>query len=126
MKSLDSTSLPILIRTRTEAENLADQLFPGATEAINRMPPETELPRHQLDWEVADRLRAVFYWLYDQEPKVYERAKWHLFYDLALNVVRELDENGQAKVHALCARDAALDYRRRQAAQTMTGAGQGI
>lgn len=94
-------NLPAYIRTKAEAKKLTEDLFPGAKAALARIKPGTSHPRYQVDQDVFETLRAVFTWLHERKPKLYQRARWHLFYDLAHRVVRQIDENAQAKVHDL-------------------------
>lgn len=117
---------PKLTRTKTEAQQLAAEMFPGTQAALARLKPGTTHPRYQLTHDTADTLRAIFFWLHEQKPEIYKRACWHLFYDLAQRVANQLDENAQAKVHDLYAEERAAAWQRVQAAQLMTGNGQGI
>jgi len=119
-------NLPTLTRTKTEAQQLAAELFPGEHAALAKLKPGTTFPRYQLTRDTTDTLRAVFIWLHEQKPRIYKRARWHLFYDLARRVADQLDENAQAKVRNLYAADHADAWQKRQAAQTMTGDGDGI
>ena len=119
-------TLPNLTRTKTEALQLAAALFPGERVALAQLKSGTTHPRYQLTHDTTDKLRAVFFWLHEQKPRIYKRARWHLFYDLARRVADQLDENAQAKVRALYAEDRAEVWQRHQAAQTMTGEGEGI
>ncbi len=119
-------TLPNLTRTKTEALQLAAELFPGERVALARLKPGTTHPRYQLTHDTTDTLRGLFFWLHEQKPRIYKRARWHLFYDLARRVADQLDENAQAKVRALYAEDRAEVWQRHQAAQTMTGEGEGI
>ena len=119
-------TLPNLTQTKTEAQQLAAELFPGERVALARLKPGTTFPRYQLTHDTADKLRAVFVWLHAQKPLIYKRARWHLFYDLARRVADQLDENAQAKVRDLYAEDRAGVWQKHQAAQTMTGDGHGI
>ncbi len=119
-------NFPNYTRTKAEARQLAAEIFPGEQTALARMKPGTNLPRYQLTHDTTETLRAVFYWLHEQKPKIYKRARWHLFYDLARRVVEQVDENAQAKVRDLYTADHADAWQRRQAAQTMTGEGEGI
>ena len=119
-------TLPNLTRTKTEALQLAAELFPGERVAVAQLKPGTTFPRYQLTHDTTDKLRAVFFWLHEQKPRIYKRARWHLFYDLARHVADQLDENAQAKVRDLYAEDRAEVWQKHQAAQTMTGDGHGI
>ena len=119
-------TLPNLTRTKTEALQLAAELFPGERIAVAQLKPGTTFPRYQLTHDTTDKLRAVFFWLHEQRPRIYKRARWHLFYDLARRVADQLDENAQAKVRDLYAADRAEVWQKHQAAQTMTGDGHGI
>ena len=123
---MTTINFPKLTRTKTEAQQFAAEIFPGERIALARLKPGTTHPRYQLTHDTADTLRAILFWLHDQKPKIYKRARWHLFYDLAHRAAIQLDENAQAKVHELCAEDRAVAWRRVQAAQLMTGDGQGI
>jgi len=122
----DFMNLPNPTRTKAEAQQLAAELFPGERGALARVKPGTAFPRYQLTHEIADTLRAVFFWLSEQKPRIYKRARWHLFYDLARRVTDQLDENAQAKVRDLYAEEHAEVWRKTRAAQIMTGDGQGI
>jgi hypothetical protein len=86
--------------------------------------PGTTHPRYQLTHDTTETLRAVFTWLHEQKPRIYKRARWHLFYDLARRLVEQVDENAQATIHDLYTADHADAWQRRQAAQTMTGDGE--
>ena len=119
-------TLPNLTRTKTEALQLAAALFPGERVALAQLKSGTTHPRYQLTHDTTDKLRAVFFWLHEQKPRIYKRARWHLFYDLARRVADQLDENAQAKVRDLYAEDRAGVWQKHQAAQTMTGDGHGI
>jgi hypothetical protein len=119
-------NLPNLTRTKAEAQQLAAELFPGEQTALARLKPGTAFPRYQLTQETAEMLRAVLHWLHEQKPRIYKRARWHLFYDLAHRVTDQLDENAQAKVRELYAEDRAEVWRKIQAAQIMGGDGEGI
>ena len=118
--------LPSLTRTKTEAQQLAAELFPGDKIALAKLKPGTAYPRYQLTHDTADTLQAVLFWLHEQKPRIYKRARWHLFYDLARRVVDQLDENAQAKVRELYAEDRAEAWRKTRAAQIMSGDGEGI
>lgn len=107
---------PKLTRTKTEALQLAVVIFPGQRIALARLEPGTTHPRYKLTHDTADVLRAILFWLHEQKPKIYKRARWHLFYDLAQRAAIQLDENAQAKVHAFCAEDRAAAWQRLQAA----------
>jgi len=119
-------NFPTYTRTKAEARQLATEIFPGEQAALAQMKPGTHLPRYQLTHDTTETLRSVFYWLHEQKPKIYKRARWHLFYDLARRAVEQVDENAQAKVRDLYAADHADAWQKRQAAQTMTGDGEGI
>lgn len=119
-------NFPTLTRTKAEAQQLATDLFPGDSAALARLKPGTTFPRYQLTHDTAETLRAVFLWLHEQRPRIYKRARWHLFYDLAQRITDQLDENGQAKVRDFYAEDRAAVWQKYQAAQIMTGDGQGI
>jgi hypothetical protein len=123
---MTTINFPSLTRTKTEAQQLAAALFPGEQIALARVKSGTTHPRYQLTHNTADTLRAILFWLHEQKPKIYKRARWHLFYDLANRAATQLDENAQAKVHELYAEDRAATWQRLQAAQLMTGEGQGI
>ena len=123
---MNSILFPSLTRTKTEALQLAAELFPGERVAVAQLKPGTTFPRYQLTHDTTDKLRAVFFWLHEQKPRIYKRARWHLFYDLARRVADQLDENAQAKVRDLYAEDRAEVWQKHQAAQTMTGDGHGI
>ena len=117
---------PSLTRSKAEAQQLAAKLFPGDRAALARLKTGTTFPRYQVTHDTADTLRSVFYWLHEQKPKIYKRARWHLFYDLAHRVIDQIDQNAQAKVRDLYAADRAEGWQKSQAAQVMTGDGQGI
>jgi hypothetical protein len=119
-------NLPTLTRTKAEAERLATELFPGVEIALARLKPGTTHPRYQLAHDMAETLNEVFRWLHEQKPRIYKRARWYLFYDLAHRLARQLDENGQAKVSDIYAEARNEEWRRRCAAQSMTGDGEGI
>lgn len=119
-------NFPKLTRTKTEALQLAAEIFPGERIALARLKPGTTHPRYQLTHDTADTLRTLLFWLHEQKPKIYKRARWHLLNDLARRAAIQLDENAQAKVHELYAEDRAAVWQRLQAAQLMTGDGQGI
>jgi hypothetical protein len=119
-------NLPNLTRTKAEAQKLATDLFPGENVAFARLKPGTTFPRYHLTNDTAETLRAVFFWLYEHKPRIYKRARWHLFYDLAHRVTYQLDENAQAKVRELYAEDRAEAWRKTRAAQIMSGDGEGI
>jgi len=119
-------NFPKLTRTKTEAQQLAAEVFPGERSALAQLKPGTTHPRYQLTHDTADTLRAILFWLHEQKPKIYKRARWHLFYDLAHRAVIQLDENAQAKVRDLYAEDRTAVWQKHQAAQIMTGDGQGI
>ena len=123
---MTTINFPKLTRTKTEALQFAAEIFPGERIALARLIPGTTHPRYQLTHDTTDTLRAIFFWLHEQKPKIYKRARWHLFYDLAHRAAIQLDENAQAKVHELYAEDRAAAWQRVQAAQLMTGDGQGI
>lgn len=123
-------NFPAYTKTKTEAQRLAAELFPKADNAIGALPAGTHLPRYQLQHTTADTLRAVFYWLHEQRPKIYKRARWHLFYDMAANVIAQIDDNAQAKVRELYNASDSRRYfetiARKEAAELVTGDGQGI
>ena len=73
--------LPSLTRTKSEAQQLAAELFSGDEIALARLKPGTAFPRYQLTHETAGTLRAVLFWLHEQKPRIYKRARWDLFYD---------------------------------------------
>ena len=123
---MTTINFPKLTRTKTEALQFAAEIFPGERIALARLIPGTTHPRYQLTHDTTDTLRAIFFWLHEQKPKIYKRARWHLFYDLAHRAAIQLDENAQAKVHELYAEDRVAVWQRLQAAQLMTGDGQGI
>ena len=119
-------NFPTLTRTKAEAQQLAAGLFPGAEIALTRLKPGTTYPRYQLTHDMADTLREIFIWLFEQKPRIYKRARWHLFYDLAHRLARQLDENGEAKIREIYAEARNEDWRKHRAAQIMTGDGDGI
>ena len=119
-------NFPKLTRTKTEALQFAAEIFPGEQIALARLKQGTTHPRYQLTYDTADTLRAILFWLHEQKPKIYKRARWHLFYDLARRAAIQLDENAQAKVRDLFAEDRAEVWQKHQAAQIMTGDGHGI
>jgi hypothetical protein len=119
-------NFPAITRTKAEAQQLAAEIFPGESGALARLKPGTTFPRYQLTHDTADRLREIFLWLHEQKPKIYKRARWHLFYDLARRATDQLDENAQAKVRDFYAEDRAEVWRKSRAAQIMTGDGEGI
>ena len=118
--------LPSLTRTKTEAQRLAAELFPGEKIALARLKPGTAFPRYQLTHDTADTLQAVLFWLHEQKPRIYQRARWHLFYDLARRVADQLDANAQAKVSEIYAEDRQAVWQKSRDAQIMTGDGMGI
>jgi hypothetical protein len=117
---------PALTRTKAEAQRFAAELFPGEETALARLKPGTANPRYQLAQDMAERLREIFVWLHEQNPRIYKPARWHLFYDLAHRLARQLDENGQAKIRDLYAEARNEEWRKSRAAQIMTGDGMGI
>ena len=119
-------NFPTYTKTKAEAQRLAVELFPGERAALVRLKPDPTFPRYQVTHDTADTLRTVFYWLHEQKPRIYKRARWHLFYDMARRVVEQIDENAQAKVRDLYANDRAEQWRRKQAAEIVTGDGHGI
>ena len=123
---MNPINFPKLTRTKTEALQFAAEIFPGERIALARLKPGTTHPRYQLTHDTADMLRTILFWLHEQKPKIYKRARWHLFYDLAHRAAIQLDENAQAKVHELYAEDRAGVWQKHEAAQTMTGDGHGI
>ena len=118
--------LPSLTRTKTEAQQLAAELFPGEKVALASLKPGTAFPRYQLTHDTADTLRAVLFWLHEQKPRIYKRARWHLFYDLSRRVADQLDENAQAKIREIYAEDRDATWQKSHDAQIMTGDGMGI
>lgn len=123
---MTTINFPRLTRTKTEALQFAAEMFPGERHALARLKPGITHPRYQLTHDTADTLHAILFWLHDQKPKIYKRARWHLFYDLAHRAAIQLDENAQAKVHELYAEDRATARQCVLAAQVMTGDGHGI
>jgi nucleoside-diphosphate-sugar epimerase len=119
-------NFPVLTRTKAEAERLAAELFPGEAIALARLKPDTTYPRYQLAHDMASTLHEIFRWLYEQKPRIYKRARWHLFYDLAHRLARQLDENGQAKTRDIYAETRNGEWQKHRAAQIMTGDGEGI
>lgn len=118
--------LPSLTRTKSEAQQLAAELFPGDEIALARLKPGTAFPRYQLTHETAGTLRAVLFWLHEQKPRIYKRARWDLFYDLARRVADQLDRNAQAKVRELYAEEHNALWQKSRDAQIMSGDGMGI
>jgi hypothetical protein len=118
--------LPSLTRTKTEAQQLAAELFPGEEIALAKLKLGTAYPRYQLTHDTAETLRAVLIWLHEGKPRIYKRARWHLFYDLACRVADQLDENGQAKIREFYAEDRQAVWQKFRDAQIMTGDGMGI
>ena len=84
------------------------------------------MPRYQLDFEIADTLRALFAWLHDDRTRIYKRPRWHLFYDLAHRLLALVDDNARGKILDLYAEDLDRQHQRKLAAVTMTGDGEGI
>lgn len=119
-------NLPPLTRTKAEAQRLAAELFPGERAALGRLKPGTTFPRYHLTQEAANSLREIFTWLHEQKPRIYKRARWHLFYELVRRLAEQLDENAQAKVRDLYAEEHAESWQKSRTAQTMTGDGMGI
>jgi hypothetical protein len=123
-------TLPTITKTKAEAIKLAADLFPTADKAIAALPPDTQLPRYTLNSRTSDTLREVLFWIHEQRPKIYKRARWHLFYDMARRVVEQIDENAQAKVRELYTqsdhRSFVARLEKTEAAETVTGNGQGI
>jgi hypothetical protein len=119
-------NLPNYIRTRAEAQSLAADIFPGERAALERLKPGITHPRYHLTHATNDTLREVLLWLHERKPRIYRRARWYFFYDLAQRLIDQVDENGQAKVSQFYAEDRAEKRRRHEAEQIMTGDGQGI
>jgi hypothetical protein len=119
-------NFPAYTKTKAEAQRLAAELFPDEKTAIAKIAPDVSHPRYHLTHTTADTLRTVFFWLHEQHPKIYKRARWHLFYDMAHRIAVLLDENAQAKVRDLYANDHAKQWQRKQAAEIVTGDGHGI
>ncbi len=119
-------NFPTYTRTKAEAQQLAAELFPDEKTALAKIAPDISHPRYHLTHTTADTLRTVFFWLHEQKPKIYKRARWHLFYDMAHRLTVLLDENAQAKVRDLYARDYGRQHDREHQAQIMTGDGHGI
>ena len=122
-------NFPSSTRTKADAQQLAVTLFPGwqlALHHLKQTKPDTTHPLYQATHDTADQLRGVLFWLHEQKPKIYKRARWHLFYDVATRAIRQADDLAQEKVRAIYAEQRAQDWQRHHAAQTMTGDGHGI
>ena len=120
---------PTITRTKAEARALAAEIFPdepAALAAYIRAHPDCKHPRYALAQDAAEKLRFIFDWLFDDHTRIYKRARWHLFYDLAHRLVYLLDENGSGKARDIHAEFRAADWQRLQASWLMTGNGDGI
>ena len=106
-------NLPSIVRTKAEAETLAADIVPtnaAALAALLSTAPGAKHPRYQLDFTNAHRLQEVFEWLTSKRTRIARGARWTLFYYLAQRTVREVDENGQAKVREIYAPSAARTF----------------
>lgn len=61
-------NFPKLTRTKTEAQRLAAEIFPGERVALSQLKPDTTHPRYQLTHDTADTLRTLLFWLHEQNP----------------------------------------------------------
>ena len=98
---MKSSEFPTHVKTKAEAKALAQQISPNYYDALRAFVaahPTIEFPRYQLDQEQAETLRNTFEWLATTRPKLYKRARWDLFYVLALRVIAAAEENGRGKL----------------------------
>ena len=122
-------NFPTYIRTKAEANALAEDLFPDHTTAlarIRRSRPDADYPFFWVEQQILDDLRALFDWLFNEKTRIYQRPRWHLFYDLATRLVRLVNDNRDAIDRHWRMEFAARDYNRRQRAAIMAGDGDGI
>ena len=121
--------LPTYVRTKAEALELVERLAPplraAITEMVTRTPPVT-FPRYSLNYEMQERLRAVFEWLLDDRTRVYKRARFHLFYNLAERTLAMVDENGFQKALDHDRERFDREFAQRRAAYTVAGDGSHI
>lgn len=119
--------LPRYIRTKAEALALVAEIIPDHNaEALRLQRAAVPLPRYHIRFTMTDRLRDVFVWLFDDKTRIYKRARWWLFYELAMRVYDQIDENGAAKQLDLSQEGWTRDRERRAAGIIMAGDGQGI
>ena len=123
---MNTLNLPARITTKAQAIALAADLFPGQKEALAQLPAGTTHPRYALHHQDADRLRAVLFWLAEDKPTIYSRARWHLFYDLARRLIEQNSDNGFSRALDIYAEDNARKWAADRATNTMTGDGEGI
>jgi hypothetical protein len=119
-------NFPSYIKTKRDAVALAAEMFPGEAQALARLKPDTTHPRYALDHITADTLRELLYWLHEARPKIYKRARWHFFYDVAVRIVKQTDANGSLKWSDIDARHRNDRHQSRMEAETMRGDGAGI
>ena len=127
---IQKIDLPTITKTKGEAKALAKRIFPPVDVALNQVAPGTTFPRYQLDFDALDKMNAVLHWIHEQRPKIYKRARWHLFYNLAQNMVNCISENAALRIHEMYSADHSRDFLAKleaaEAVQTMPGDGYGI
>ena len=93
-------NLPRYIRTKAEALALAASIMPDfktALATVTADPRKSDYPYYWIESDTRDTLRQVFDWLFADETRIYKRARWHLFYDLAHRLTKLLAENRDAQ-----------------------------
>ena len=118
-------NFPKLTRTKTEALQFAAEIFPGERIALARLKPGTTHPRYQLTHAPRHRSAPSCFGSTSRSRR-FTSGTVALVLDLAHRAVIQLDENAQAKVRDLYAEDRTAVWQKHQAAQIMTGDGQGI
>ena len=123
-------NLPQITRTKGEAKSLASTVFPPTATALAQMPPNTTYPRYQFNFDAADKLQLILEWLHEKRPKIYQRARFELFYGIAQNIVRTVDDNAAMRIHEMYRdsdhREFIAKLEAAESAQTMAGYGYGI
>lgn len=122
-------NLPTYTRTKREALALAADIFPDHAAAMARLDAEDRArpyPHFWLEGQIRDDLRQLFDWLFDDRTRIYKRARWHLFYDLAKRLVDLIAANRADFDRRWRLEQAGQEWHRRLASWTMTGDGEGI
>jgi hypothetical protein len=117
--------LPQRIRTKREALELLDQLFPEHGKAMLRCNGDS-YPYYTIDQATRDNLRDVFNWLMEKNTRIYKRPRWHLFYLMSQRVVELTKENHGATWRYHDRQHWDKEWKKKQAAWIMEGDGQGI
>lgn len=128
---------PTYVRTKGEALALAEQLFPKVLEvAVERQrklhPPRPDdrdpdlPPFFWVEQQMAEDLRKVFEWLFDDKTRIYKRARFHLFYQLVARFMELGRANREAVDRYYDQKHWRKQWAKEKLAHVLRGDGEGI